>query len=60
MVELVCDGLGNRHIGERLYIRAYISRRTVDSHLAHVFAKLDISTRAELAAKAAVRRDRYR
>ncbi len=44
---LVAEGLSNPQIGERLYI----SRRTVQTHLAHVFAKLDISSRAQLAAE---------
>ena len=44
---LVAEGLSNPRIGERLYI----SRRTVQAHLAHVFAKLDISARAQLAAE---------
>jgi DNA-binding CsgD family transcriptional regulator len=48
VVELVTEGLTNPQIGERLFI----SRRTVQAHLAHVFAKLGISTRAELAAQA--------
>ena len=43
---LVAEGLSNPQIGERLYI----SRRTVQTHLAHMFAKLDIATRAQLAA----------
>ena len=43
---LVAEGLTNPQIGERLYI----SRRTVQTHLAHMFAKLDIATRAQLAA----------
>ena len=34
-------------LGERMYI----SRRTVQTHLAHIFAKLDISSRAQLAAE---------
>jgi DNA-binding CsgD family transcriptional regulator len=33
-----------------------VSRRTVQTHLAHVFAKLDISSRAQLAAEATRRR----
>jgi DNA-binding CsgD family transcriptional regulator len=41
----VAEGLSNPQIGQRLYI----SRRTVQAHLAHVFAKLDISARAQLA-----------
>ena len=44
---LVAEGLSNPQIGERLYV----SRRTVQTHLAHVFAKLDIATRAQLAAE---------
>jgi len=43
---LVAEGLSSPQIGERLYI----SRRTVQTHLAHIFAKLDISSRAQLAA----------
>ena len=43
---LVAEGLSNPQIGARLYI----SRRTVQTHLAHMFAKLDIATRAQLAA----------
>jgi ATP/maltotriose-dependent transcriptional regulator MalT len=44
---LVAEGLSNPQIGERLYV----SSRTVQTHLAHVFAKLDISSRAQLAAE---------
>jgi DNA-binding CsgD family transcriptional regulator len=43
--ELVSDGLTNRDIGRRLHI----SPHTVNTHLRHVFQKLSISTRAELA-----------
>jgi len=45
---LVAQGLSNPQIGDRLYV----SRRTVQNHLAHVFAKLDITSRAQLAAAA--------
>jgi predicted ATPase/DNA-binding CsgD family transcriptional regulator len=51
VVELVAEGLTNPQIGERLFI----SRRTVQTHLAHVFTKLGVSTRAELAAITAQR-----
>jgi len=51
VVALVADGLSNPQIGERLFI----SRRTVQTHLVHVFAKLGISSRAQLAAQVARR-----
>jgi DNA-binding CsgD family transcriptional regulator len=47
VASLVADGLTNPQIGARLYI----SRRTVQTHLVHVFAKLDIASRAQLAAQ---------
>ena len=37
VADLVAEGLTNPQIGDRLFI----SRRTVQAHLAHVFAKLD-------------------
>jgi non-specific serine/threonine protein kinase len=42
---LVADGLSNREIAERLVI----SRRTVDAHVEHIYAKLGISSRVQLA-----------
>jgi DNA-binding NarL/FixJ family response regulator len=45
VVDLVAEGLSNPQIGQRLYI----SRRTVQTHLAHVFAKLHITSRTQLA-----------
>ena len=48
-MDLVAEGLTNPQIGERLYV----SPRTVQTHLAHIFAKLGVSTRAQLAAQAA-------
>ena len=50
---LVAQGLTNPEIGERMFI----SRGTVKVHLSHIFAKLGIGTRSELAAEA-TRRDR--
>jgi DNA-binding CsgD family transcriptional regulator len=44
IADLVADGLGNREIAERLFL----SKRTVDSHLEHIFAKLGISSRTLL------------
>ena len=52
VADLVADGLSNPQIGERLFI----SRRTVQTHLVHVFAKLGISSRSQLAAQVARRR----
>lgn len=48
VVQLAAAGLTNPAIGERLFI----SRGTVKTHLLHVFAKLGVHTRAELAAAA--------
>ena len=47
VADLVADGLSNPQIGERLYI----SRRTVQTHVAHIFMKLGVSSRAQLAAE---------
>jgi DNA-binding CsgD family transcriptional regulator len=44
---LAAEGLSNPQIGDRLYV----SRRTVQAHLAHVFTKLDITSRVQLAAQ---------
>ena len=52
VADLVAEGLSNPQIGARLYI----SHRTVQTHLAHIFAKLDISARAQLAAEVTRRR----
>jgi DNA-binding CsgD family transcriptional regulator/tetratricopeptide (TPR) repeat protein len=45
VTELVATGLSNPEIGRDLHI----SRRTVESHLAHIFRKLDMSSRVQLA-----------
>lgn len=49
--QLAAQGLTNKEIGERLFV----SRRTVETHLSHVFGKLGLSSRIELAAEAARR-----
>jgi DNA-binding CsgD family transcriptional regulator/tetratricopeptide (TPR) repeat protein len=51
VVRLAAQGLTNREIGQRLFI----SRRTAETHLRHVFNKLGLSSRVELAAEAARR-----
>jgi predicted ATPase/DNA-binding CsgD family transcriptional regulator len=51
VVGLVAEGLTNPEIGSRLFI----SRATVKTHLSHVYAKLDVSNRTELAALASTR-----
>jgi non-specific serine/threonine protein kinase len=46
IARLVAAGLGNREIAERLYL----SKRTIDSHVEHIFTKLGFSSRTQLAA----------
>jgi DNA-binding CsgD family transcriptional regulator len=48
VVRLAADALTNAEIGARLFT----SRRTVETHLSHVFRKLGLSSRVELAAQA--------
>jgi predicted ATPase/class 3 adenylate cyclase/DNA-binding CsgD family transcriptional regulator len=45
VVELAAEGLTNPEIAERMFI----ARGTVKIHLSHVYAKLDVRNRAELA-----------
>lgn len=53
VVELAVVGLTNPEIGARLYI----GRGTVKSHLAHVYAKLGVANRTELARYVSRRHD---
>jgi DNA-binding NarL/FixJ family response regulator len=48
VVSLVAEGLTNPQIAERMFI----ARGTVKVHPSHVFTKLGVSTRSELAAQA--------
>jgi predicted ATPase/DNA-binding CsgD family transcriptional regulator len=48
VVRLVAQGLTNPQVAERLFV----SRGTVKTHLAHVFGKLGLTTRAQLAYEA--------
>jgi DNA-binding NarL/FixJ family response regulator len=51
VVQLVVRGATDREVAQRLYISAH----TVNSHLRHVFAKLGIESRVELARRAGER-----
>jgi DNA-binding CsgD family transcriptional regulator len=53
VVDLVAEGLGNARIAERLLVEV----STVKTHLHHVFRKLGVTTRAQLAAAATGRRN---
>jgi DNA-binding CsgD family transcriptional regulator len=48
VVKLIAKGLSNPEIGTRLFI----GRATVKTHLSHVFTKLGVTNRAELASEA--------
>jgi DNA-binding CsgD family transcriptional regulator len=51
VAKLIGEGLKNAQIAERMFI----SRHTVESHLKHIFRKLGLSSRTELALKASRR-----
>jgi DNA-binding CsgD family transcriptional regulator len=47
IAQMAAEGLTNREIGQKLFI----SHRTVGSHLYRIFPKLDVTCRAQLAAR---------
>lgn len=55
LLSLLTEGLSNRELGRRLFI----SEATVKTHLAHIYAKLGVDTRAAAIATA-IRRERMR
>jgi DNA-binding CsgD family transcriptional regulator len=50
VAELAAEGIPNREIAQRLFV----SLRTVETHLTHVYGKLEITSRDELAAALAL------
>jgi DNA-binding CsgD family transcriptional regulator len=48
VAELVAEGLTNPQVAERMFV----SPGTVKTHIAHIFRKLDVHSRAELTAEA--------
>jgi DNA-binding CsgD family transcriptional regulator len=49
VVKLVSEGLGNKDVAARLFV----SPRTVQAHLTHIYAKLGLASRVQLAQEAA-------
>ena len=49
VVRLVCEGLGNKDVAARLFV----SPRTVQAHLSHIFTKLGLTSRVQLVQEAA-------
>jgi DNA-binding CsgD family transcriptional regulator len=49
VVKLVSEGLGNKDVAARLFV----SPRTVQAHLTHIYTKLGLTSRVQLAQEAA-------
>jgi DNA-binding CsgD family transcriptional regulator len=49
VVRLVCEGLGNKDVAARLFV----SPRTVQAHLSHIYTKLGLTSRVQLVQEAA-------
>jgi DNA-binding NarL/FixJ family response regulator len=47
VARLVADGLSNRQVAAELFV----SIKTVQFHLTHIYSKLGLNSRAELAAR---------
>ena len=48
VVDMICDGLTNREAAAALFV----SVRTIDTHVAHIFQKLGLRSRTQLVAAA--------
>jgi DNA-binding CsgD family transcriptional regulator len=53
VAEMAADGLSNPEIAQALFV----TRRTIETHLGHVYQKLDLASRDQLAAALPRRRD---
>ncbi len=51
VARLICEGLANKEVAARLFV----SPRTVQAHLSHIYAKLGITSRVQLVQEAARR-----